>query len=463
MAVKKTSRVIVLEKAGPSDWKVVEAQTDGKGITLLSARVLDETRSSGIGKLANGAHIILVTNSDKALCRWLALPNATAEQVRRMVALRLETELPYPVGKSVWICEPQHRKTEGADSVTLVMAVPSEDLAAAESQLRSAGLRCDEVILDAAAIAEIVAADPTADEAEAVAAVGEKMTILAIVHNGRLCYARRVHIGTGDGTVHELINELGQCFHHYALNNNTDKPARMLLVGQSARDEDFIATLSARLGMPVAPATISEDMQLASPDTSESELLQKFPACVGALLASHRMRNGRCAAAPALRRRKLPFFTSTRFKAAIIAAVNLLLVAGLIAVLFSVRKARIAAADSLIKEGQPLFAMSESLPGNVKVLEFENRLPRPILDTLLALADIMPKGLKIASISIDPNHKVTISGIAPSVEETEKAIAAMKKSERFMNPKSLASTLQKDGRTFGITCELKKTSARRNP
>ena len=483
MSPEKVHRIVVLERAGENEWKAVVAEVGGDRITVLSARVLPgraggkgraarASAPSAINQVPDDAEVVLVSNSDKAVCRLLTLPNATAHETRRMVALRLETELPYPVAESTWVCERQPGRDISADGNVLVIAVPTAEIAEVEKELGAAGLRCGTVMLDACALAELTASTEEPEETLAVAAIGETMTTLAITHRGKLRYARRIFTGrvrpnsggvTAD-TAHKLASELDQCIHHYALHTHSGEPKRLILVGEEAGTEGLVTALAERLGMPVEAATLPENMHIASPEAVQGEPLGLFPTCVGALLAMHRRLRGEETAAPALRPRKPAFLETVRLKRGVLVAVNLLLLAALVVVLFGVRKAQIATARRIVKRGQPLLQDMDRLRSEVDILEYEQRLEQPIVDSLLSLAEVLPKGLKIATLTIDPRGRVTITGTSPSVEEaSEKAISAMKDSKMFANPKFLGATKEKDKFKFRMTCELRKVPGGRIP
>ena len=498
----KVHRIVVLERSGPSDaehpedanheneWKAVEAEVGGERITVLSARVLPGPGTgpirggsqTGLNEVGDDREIVLVSNSDKAVWRLLTLPSATAHETRRMVALRLETELPYPVAESTWVCERQPGKDISADGNVLVIAVPTAEIAEVEKELGRAGLRCDTVMLDACALAELAVSPDRQEETLAVAAIGEMMTTLAITHRGKLRYARRIFSGSmtpnsGGVTVdavHRVAGELDQCVHHYVLHTRSEEPSRLLLVGEESHTEGLETLLAHRLGMPVEAASLPENIHIASPEAVrsvagrpgfrravEGDLLGLYAGCVGALLAMHRRLRGEDTAAPALRQRKPAFLETVRFKRAVLVGVNLLLLVALVAVLFGVRKAQMAAAARIVKGGRPLLQDMDRLRSEVDILEYEQRLRQPTLDSLLSLAEVLPKGLKIATLSIDSRGRVTITGLSPSIEEaSEKAISAMNESKIFTKAKIPDAIIkEKDGWRFRITCELRKVPA----
>jgi Tfp pilus assembly protein PilN len=396
-----------------------------------------------------------------------------------MVALRLETELPYPVAESTWVCERQPTEDTSTGGNVLVIAVPTAEIAEPEKELARVGLRCGAVMLDACALAELTLSPDRPEEPCAVANIGEMpsvagqaaawMTTLTITHHGKLRYARRIFTNSmspnsdevSADAVLKLASELDQCIHHYALHTRAEEPRRLFLVGEGARAEGLVAILADRLGMPVEAATLPREISIASPEVAEDDLLGLYAGCVGALLAVHRRLRGEETAAPALRQRKPTLVETGLFKRAILVGVNLLVVVALVAGLFGVRKAQMAAAGRIVEQGRPLLQDMDRLKSEVDILEYEQRLQQPVLDVLLSLAEVLPKGLKIATLSIDSRNRVTIAGISPSVEEvSQKAISAMNESKMFTEAKlSGPITKGKDGWNFRITCELRKVQA----
>lgn len=467
MSRRKARRILVLERIGEDKWKALEAEAEGDRLTVLSAQILARqegveapTAALRLPHIPNNVEIVLVSNSDKAVCRLLSLPPATAEQTRRMVARRLETELPYPVDQSTWLFERGLEEETSPDGGVLVMATPAAEIEEAEEELRLAGRRCTRVELDAAALAELAATTCKSEERVALAAVDEHRTTLVITHRGKLRYARRTCAGpagaTGDST-EELANELDQCIHHYALRANAAEPARMILVGERARAVGLGDALAARLEMPVETATLPGNVQIADPAAVQGDLLERFAACLGALIAVYRRQRGGTTTAPALRRRKFAFYETIRSKQWVLVGANVVLFALLVASLFGVRIAQTSAATRMVRKGRPLLQDMVRLGSEAKILEYEDRLQRPTLDSLLALAEVLPKGLKVAALTIDVRGKVTISGVSSSVEDaSEKAISAMKASKAFVNTRFLGATKEKSGFRFRITCDLRR-------
>ena len=95
-----TKQVAVYQQEGDGAWKAVTGEVGGDRLVVSSAREVTEAQAE------NGqTETALVTAADRSLCRSLEVAEAPPDQTRKMVALRLETELPYAVEDSLWACE----------------------------------------------------------------------------------------------------------------------------------------------------------------------------------------------------------------------------------------------------------------------------------------------------------------------------------------------------------------------
>jgi hypothetical protein len=254
-----------------------------------------------------------------------------------------------------------------------------------------------------------------------------------------------------------VSEELDQCLHDYALQSDLEAPTRLVLVGERAATPDLAEALGKRLGIRVEPARLPQAVRVAPSAPEAGKLLSQFPVCAGALLVILRRRRGEPTAAPGLRQRLPSLRESVRFRRAAVVAATLAVIVGLAVALFAVRQAQIETATRVQRQSQPLLKEVERLRQEVAILEHEAPLERSVLDVLLALVEVMPQGLKIASITIDPAGKIAIAGNCPSVEEaSEKAITALKGSVVFTNPKFLSAAKEREDFKFRITCELRK-------
>ena len=483
MKLRKQTAVTVLESVG-DQWKVVEASVTSAGILIRRARILPKAVAGAepaepLPPLNDRADVILLANSDRSICRLMKIPPASAEDTRRMVALRLETELPYPVTDSLWACERLQGADPDRESPVLVLATPGEEIAECEKALGFTGRNPWAVQLDVAALAELALAaapalrtlspqDERAEDAVAICRVGDRATDLVIVRGRRLQYARRLFTGCPDAldadASRKLCDELDQCIHHYALDPDAAEPRRVIVIGERARAAGLTQALGRRIGLPAESMTLPPVVQIEGKAALDVALLSEFSACVGALVAFHRWRRGETTAAPALRRRKPPLFSSLPRRRAALSGVSLAVLAALIAVSFGVRSARIAEATRLVRKGQPFLQDMDRLQNEVDVLEYEERLQRPMLDILQALVETLPKTLKISTLGINPAGKVAITGVCNQAEEaSDKAVAALRASKVFTNPRFLGASKQEQELRFRMTCELRGNPAGGTP
>lgn len=372
--------VTVLKRAG-GRWKVVEAGMSSAGIVIRRARVLgnsgaplspsdrgpldrairasEAAPADAIPSLNNHGQVILLAGSDRSICRLMQLPQASEEDTRRMVALRLETELPYPVAESLWACEravaPEAEGASparnGATSVIL-LATPMAEIAESEKSLGLTGRSPCAVQLEAGALAELGQAAARPAETVALCRVEDRASDVVILHHGRLRYARRLFSGgpqCGEPDAEErrkLCDELDQCLHHYALAPDAAAPTRLILTGEGARVPGLAFELGRRVGLPAEVMALPAAVRVEGKEGGAEDLLAEFPACVGALLAALRTLRGERPAAPPLRRSREPLLRRLGWQASLsrrrgaLAGMSFVMVVALVAISFAVRKAR---------------------------------------------------------------------------------------------------------------------------
>ena len=463
MSRKKPRRVIVLQRGRSKEWRVVQADISRDGISVLKAETIPSQLSSR--NIPNNAQVVLVSDSDQSVCRHLNLPGASAENTRRMVGVRLESELPYPVEESLWACERHPPGEENPDGSILVFAAPANSIAEADREIHEAGMRCETAMLAEAALAEIAALAADDKETIAIAAVNPFETVFVIAHQGRLHYARRIQSpDSHDLASGKLANELDQCVHHYLLHDNRVKPSRLLVVGEGMHTDGLAAALGDRLGMPVDIPEPPQNFSMAASETLGDELLAKYPICVGALIALHRCLCNQPIAAPPLRLAKPRLRNRSWARRTASIAMTVLLAAGLVYALFAVRAKQLESASRIISQGGTLLGDIDLLRSEQSILKDEMRLRRSTLNLMLALSDVLPKSLKIKSITLDRKGNIAVTGTTPSAEDvSEKAFSAMKECGLFKKLVLHNVTKQKSGYDFRFTCEALTTKGAKQP
>jgi len=470
LALRSSRRrhVVVFERTRDY-WKALEAEVGAEQTNVIRLTTIqthpDDAPPLGLTNLAasaKSAEVILVSNSSRAIVRLLQLPQASPEQTRRMIALRLETELPYPVAESAWVCERQAPRDPARPGRVLVVAAPAGEIREAETELLDAGIRCRSVEFDVAAFAELAVASSSPEEAVAAICIEPHRTTLTVTRAGELRYVRRIPFECeeqppGLARLPDLANELDQSVQDYLLHADNGSLGRILVFGNRALADRLISALSARISVPAQFAKVPDAVRISYAEGADSPSLMDFASCLGAALAAHKRLHGNPTAAPALPRRRTALAEFRWRRRFILIGANVLLLAALIAGSFGVRATTLAAASRLIDDVQPYLADLEQLEEEVRILQTESAEKRPILDLFLALADVLPPGVADATLKVDSGGRVTISGKTPNVELVDdKAISAMEASPVFLNPVFLGTTQEKEGLVFRMTCEIRK-------
>jgi Tfp pilus assembly protein PilN len=464
--MSRSTRIVVLEGGAGAERHVLHAEIAGQRMTVLAAWTLAPGDPPGpaMQQAVERSERLLALDSDKAVCRLLALPRATDDQTRRLVANRLQVDLPYPAEESRWNWA--RLPAEGADPAgrVLLVAAPAEELRRAQAMSPLDGRDCVASLLDISALAELGRAGGEG-EATAVVALRRGSGILAVVRGGYLRYSRRLSAG-GEVADGGLVEELDQCLHHYEFSDADIFPKGLLLAGEGAASDSIAEELSRRMGMPVHPLGLPPGVEIAGSSTTPAELAGRYAVCLGALLYLRRRRSGETVGSPALQERRSRLARSVRWRTAAGIAAVLLLSAALIASLFVMRRARIASADRLMNQGRVMNEELERLQSEIAILERETAQRRPMLDILAALAEALPNGVRVTSVSIDSGGRVNMSGTCQSVEDiSEKIINALDASPYFAKPQFLGASKDKKGGQliFRVNCDLKKQSGGPRP
>ena len=457
-------RVLALKRIDENLYKAVLGEIGGDRVRITSAGTVGDGASDtlDIGALAQNANVVLVSNSKKSVCRLLKLADASSEHLNQMVAIRLETELPYPVADSTWVCEQRENGNPSAAN-GLVIATASDEIATAEAELKKKGISCAGIEFSGTGLAELAAVSSPEKEGIAVVRLDENKAKLAIVQAGGLCYFRRLSIDaasfkdpdTLETWVEQAVREIDQSFYDYVLRTENTKPSEILIVGEGLYIEGLSDALGDQLGIQVRALKAAELIETAEA-SSDAELLAEFPTCIGAIMAAHRRLGGQRATAPPLRSRTVKG-TGLNIRASISALVgmNAAVFLVVLAALFGVKSAQINAADRVISEGRPILQDLDRLQEEVDILRIESRKQRAVLDMLMYLAEIFPGNIKVESITMNTQGKVSISGTTKSVEAvTGEVMSAMQASPAFMNVKFLGATQEKEGFGFQITCDV---------
>jgi hypothetical protein len=446
---------------------VLEGEIGGDRPRLTGAHVLpfestsQSPLSGGISRLAGEG--ILVVRSRGAICREVDLPIASDDEIRTMLALRLETELPYSPSEATWVHHRGDDTEQQGTARVLFIAVPTADVVAQQQELEASGHSCHVVESWEAALAQVAAAVAPGQQTAAIAEIETAGVMLVVAHNGKLTYARYISRGAAeprsptltDAEARRLASEMHQSLEHYVFSKGASAPKKVLLAGE----RDAIACVAEafeRISGLTAEAPEPPDW-LRVPDGAGApkELLGRFASCVGALLAAHRRMRGEEPVAPPLRLPRTRFAGAAAHKRLGLAAASLFLIIALVVVSFGVRSAKLRAANRALEKAQSALADIEALEEEVKILRAESQRQRPAIDLLLALAQTMPDGILVGDLSIGSDGNVTIVGKAPSFEVASTTAEALSNSEQFADAKLQRASKENDDIMFRITCAVR--------
>jgi len=461
---RKARRIVVWDKT-ETGWKVLEGEVGGAEPCVRNARIIDgELASEAVAQRDRHAksEIVLIVRSGRCICRELQLPPALDEETRRMLALRLEAELPYALSDATWSYQRRQGTGEQAANGVLLVAVPTDDIALLEEELKTVGQKCGMVECHEAALAQVVAALVPGVETAAIAEIETGSAVLAVTRNGKLSYARRISRGTAEqeeplspeAEASHLANEIDQSLRHYAMSKGGCLPEKLLLVGEP----DAVARIEGALGerdVAVVETLPAPEWLRFTGRADVREVFRQFTSCVGALVAMDRRLRHREAAAPPLRLAARGPRRPQAYRRAGLVAVNVILAAALIASSFGVRQAKLRGATKAIAEARAFLQDVEVLQEEVAILKREKERSRSTLDIFLAVVEAVPKGVVVTDLNIDSKGNVTIVGRAPSIEVADRAVSALGASGTFAQPRLWRASREKEGLVFRITCVVR--------
>lgn len=460
-----SGRILVVEHTPGDGWKALDAEI-GEDIAILDARTVEGGDQHGAAALlstSDGATIALIPDSHKSVCRLIDIASAPADQVERMVALRLEVELPYPVAESTWACEPC-LNGRGSTSRALLIAAATSEISKAERALGAPKSRGVGIEFGPAGLAELALAAVPAEGTVAVVAMDAGEALLVLTYGGTLAYTRHIRLDPAaqdlespmDKWAPQFARDVKQSLYDYLLRTGNSGPECIYMVGKPMRQEALLEAITQSLGMPVRSLAFPGVIRVAKPELNADDLIADFPVCLGILIATMRRRRGERTTSPAIRRERRGFRAlDWRSRIGVLVGLSVLLGAALVASLFMVQAVRLNADERLVRESQPLLGGLQGLQEEADILRFEGRQARSIVDTIAALAEVLPAEIKVESVAIDAKGKVTIAGKANSVEvASDTAISALEASSAFVNPQFNGATREKDAFGFHITFDL---------
>ncbi len=455
-ARRRGPRTVAVWDRTPAGWRVVEGEVGGERPVLRRARLL--SLKPGSDAPPDADETILLTRSPRAVVREVELPEAPADEMRRMLALRLESDLPYDLSGAVWAFQRRGAPGPQGKGVATVVVVPTADVAAQEDEMRRLRRSCDVVESREGALAQMAVA-LGGGRAAALASVEDGSVGLVVADGAGLAYARRLSSGAAEEDLGRLAGEVRQSLQHYAFGRGRPVPARVLLAGDGPGLDRLAGLLADDGALSVEMASPPESLSVSESVVRPDEAARGFAACIGALVSAHCRARDEEPAAPPLRLPRAAWQgPGVRRRIGLVAA-NALLVVALLAAGFGARRARLQAAERAVRQAQSLQQDIAVLEEEVGILQLERDRHRSCLDVLLALAEALPKGVMVGDLSIDSKGNVTLTGKMPSPETASQAVAALSESDAFAAAQLQRWSTEEGGISFHITCTLRPGGA----
>jgi hypothetical protein len=455
----------LLEK-GAGGTVVLAGHADANGVRVLGARTVDRegdwTAALRALQVPAASDVIVLIGSERFFCREFDIPAASDEEIGRMVALRLEGELPYGVEEATWAWQVVRDPDRPALAKVFVICVPSAELVAAEQEVAAADLKCIGVECHEVALAQLASSMAPAAATAALVEIDLAGAALVVTRGGRLAYARSVHepVDRADASALEvrtarLAGELQQSLHGFLLRSGIRPPERLMVLGAGEQAGPALGKAGPLAQVGVEPALLPDWVRLP-PDGVRQEDFGHLAACIGALIAAGRRAAGGAVAAPLLRGRPAPRSRSATYRRAALASLCVLLAGLAVASAFWLRVVELRALTKAAQEARPDLLAAERLQEEVAVLERESEQQRSVLDLLLAVTDVLPEGIELSELRIDGQGAVGLSGRAPSVEVASAAVSALGQRPEFEAASLVRASQEKEGLMFKIACRVRR-------
>ena len=440
-------RVVVWQRCGGC-WLAVLGEAGGAApLVLRTASLPGALRLPELPdalRWKKGSAGLLVVGSQDCRFRSVDLPPAPDGEVEAMLNLRLETELPWPPDARAWGWQSHSTKT-GIEAT--VLALPSQDVAALESELEAVAWPRESVEAREAGLGQLAAHLVPAGTAAMVAADPEGI-VVSVVSDGRMVYSRLLSAVPGERSSVHIALEVEQTLQHAAWQRGSGGPDAVFVAGDSP-DGSLQRELQ-NAGLPVRELAPGPGLQVAPKAGDPADVLWRYPACVGALIAEHERRRGNRAAAPLLRGARPKRRLRAPAGVARLAVLNAVMCVALIASAFAVRHVRLRVVNAALTRAEPALAELAPLEDEVRVLQEEAACRTSQLDLLLAVAQALPEGVGVSELRSDRKGHVSIRGTAQSVEVVSKAVAALEADGRFSDTRFDRTEAAKQGKAFQI-------------
>jgi hypothetical protein len=380
-------------------------------------------------------HTALPTNV--VLSRSWQMPETNDQQLRQMVQLRLEADLPLPLDEFRW----NYQTSQAADGHVTVRAhaVRRSQLDRLTHDLASAGFDADLITTEGEALAALYrlglhAATPPPYDALVLA--DADAWLLAHFEDGQLASARRLCIASEDldGAVRQLQQVLQR--------SGPRGPLQRLLWCSTTPDDDTRSHMSAAFGLRVEPLAAPGDLRDENDEPLCAMKLAHFGPAIGLALAGLEPAD---AVWPLVASQSAADTKPRDWQARIaarpllwtgLAAISLLLALGVHVGALQWEANRMQTLlDDLGPEGNPMAPLQD----RVIAMQRLERFRIDILRLVTNIAAPVPNGIILTNIQISRERGLLLKGKSPSPQAAYQLADALRECPRFdrVNPESI--------------------------
>jgi len=397
-----------------------------------------------------GRDATIVLTEGLAMLRTLTLPASTQANLRSIVELRVETEVPLPGDGAAWDFT---AAVESDGDISVLLAVArTDDVLARLRLLKEAGIRPQSVRVGLLALCAAYSRSDACVDGEDVCLLDVRGDVAAAVflQRGRPVWHRELLVGNGN-----LARELGQCTRYYSTEFDRPTIGRLVLLGHLPQP------LPAALGMEVVDRPTISAVTF-EPGADGLDVHGDWTAAIGAMF--HQLDAGGKAMdlLPSLVASEKPEVRDhnpAHTVAAVAAAVVLCL--ALVANSLWIKRSRLHSVRQALTDLKATQREALSLEKELAFLTKLEKEKTPWLDVLKELSELAPPGVTLRSMLLQKKGTVDLTGVATDYQSVSVFAEKLKASTWFHDAKPTNMHKPKREIEFRITCRIR--TPRRKP
>jgi MSHA biogenesis protein MshI len=239
------------------------------------------------------APVVLVLGSEHYNTYPVPAPSVPADEMREALRWKLREVLPYSPEEAVvdFVRLARAADSNAADNLFAVAAL-RRSVAQATTPFLAAGVNVQAVDIAELALRNLLAELPTMDESRALLGLDESSALLTVVHEGALCFARRIQVprslGTGGEEPEHVATRIAAQVQHsleVVERQSGLAPVRSVWIGPHTYCALIARCTAEQSGLECPQLDLQAELQFA-PEAGElpAELACGAPIAIGAAL-----------------------------------------------------------------------------------------------------------------------------------------------------------------------------------